>query len=98
MTSSGKTKILYGEVQQHLGGGRVRAVSLGGTLGLSRGMDVVDTGGPLTVGVGTETLGRVLNLFGDPIDDRGPIEAKTRRSIHQDPPQAHRADGPQRNV
>ncbi len=82
----GKKKILRGEVQQHLGGGRVRAVSLGSTLGLQRGMDVVDTGGPLAIGVGPETLGRVLNLFGDPIDDRGPIEAKTRRSIHHDPP------------
>ncbi len=82
----GKKKVLFGEVQQHLGGGRVRAISLGSTLGLRRGMDVVDTGGPMTIGVGTETLGRVLNLFGDPIDDRGPIEAKTRRSIHHDPP------------
>jgi len=82
----GKQKVLYGEVQQHLGGGRVRAISLGSTLGLRRGIDVVDTGGPLTIGVGTETLGRVLNLFGDPIDDRGPIEAKTKRSIHHDPP------------
>ncbi|MCU0914878.1 MAG: F0F1 ATP synthase subunit beta [Planctomycetes bacterium] len=82
----GKQKTLRGEVQQHLGGGRVRAVSLGGTLGLRRGMDVVDTGGPMTIAVGTETLGRVVNLFGDPIDDRGPIEAKAKRSIHQDPP------------
>ncbi len=82
----GKTKRLRGEVQQHLGGGRVRAVSLGATLGLRRDMDVVDTGGPLTVEVGTETLGRVINLFGEPIDDQGPVNAKTRRSIHQDPP------------
>jgi F-type H+-transporting ATPase subunit beta len=83
---AGKTKTLRGEVQQHLGGGRVRAVALGATLGLRRGLDVVDTGGPLAVGVGTETLGRVLNLFGEPIDERGPIEAKTKRSIHRDPP------------
>jgi len=83
---AGKNKKLRGEVQQHLGGGRVRAIALGSTLGLRRGMDVIDTGGPLTVEVGTETLGRVLNLFGEPIDDRGPIEAKTRRSIHREPP------------
>jgi F-type H+-transporting ATPase subunit beta len=82
----GKTKRLRGEVQQHLGGGRVRAIALGATLGMRRNLDVVDTGGPLTVEVGNETLGRVLNLFGEPIDDLGPINAKTRRSIHQDPP------------
>jgi F-type H+-transporting ATPase subunit beta len=82
----GKRKTLRGEVQQHLGGGRVRAIALGSTLGLRRGLEVVDTGGPLEVPVGKETLGRVLNVFGEPIDDRGPIDAKTRRSIHQDPP------------
>jgi len=83
---AGKAKTLRGEVQQHLGGGRVRAVALGSTLGLRRGLDIVDTGGPLMVGVGTETLGRVLNLFGEPIDDRGPIDAKARKSIHHEPP------------
>jgi F-type H+-transporting ATPase subunit beta len=83
---AGQTKTLIGEVQLHLGGGRARAVALGSTLGLRRGMEVVDTGGPLTVAVGTETLGRVLNLFGEPIDERGPLEAKTRKSIHHDPP------------
>jgi F-type H+-transporting ATPase subunit beta len=82
----GKTKKLFGEVQQHLGGGRVRAISLGATLGLRRGLEVVDTGGPLEVPVGKETLGRVLNVFGDPIDDRGPIDAKMKRSIHHEPP------------
>jgi F-type H+-transporting ATPase subunit beta len=83
---AGQSKTLRGEVQQHLGGGRVRAIALGATLGLRRGMDVADTGGPLLVAVGKETLGRVLNVFGEPIDGRGPIEAKTKRSIHQDPP------------
>jgi F-type H+/Na+-transporting ATPase subunit beta len=83
---AGATRTLRGEVQQHLGGGRVRAISMSSTLGLQRGMDVVDTGGPMTIAVGTETLGRVLNLFGDPIDDRGPIESRTRRSIHHEPP------------
>ena len=61
----GESKTLVGEVQQHLGGGRVRAVSLGSTLGLRRGLEVLDTGGPLTVPVGDETLDRVLNLFGE---------------------------------
>src|ERR1700756_1596239 len=58
---------LVGEVQQHLGGGKVRAVALGATDGLRRGMDCVDTGSSLTVPVGKETLGRVFNLLGDTI-------------------------------
>src|SRR6185312_15820569 len=77
---------LTGEVQQHLGGGRVRAVALGTTDGLARGMAVVDTGAAVTVPVGEETLGRVFNLLGQPIDKKGPIQAKAFRSIHQDPP------------
>ena len=56
---------LTGEVQQHLGGGKVRAVALGSTDGLRRGLDCVDTGGSVTVPVGKETLGRVFNLLGD---------------------------------
>src|SRR5882724_1456805 len=59
---------LTGEVQQHLGGSRVRAVALGSTDGLTRGMNVKDTGGPVSVPVGKETLGRVFNLVGEPID------------------------------
>ena len=82
---TGKT-VLCGEVQQHLGGGKVRAISLGSTLGLSLGMDVIDTGSPLTVPVGKETLGRVFNLFGEPIDKRGPVETKVRRPIHRPSP------------
>jgi F-type H+-transporting ATPase subunit beta len=81
----GKTK-LYGEIQQHLGGGRVRAISMSSTLGMRRGLEVIDTGSPLTMPVGKETLGRVLNLFGDPIDERGPMESKTRMPIHREPP------------
>src|SRR5260370_5088627 len=61
---------LTGEVQQHLGGNRVRCVALGSTDGLYRGMSVVDTGGSVQVPVGKETLGRVFNLLGDPIDGR----------------------------
>ncbi len=75
-----------GEVQQHLGGNRVRAVALGSTEGLYRGMTVTDTGKAVTVPVGLETLGRVFNLLGDPIDGRGPVNAKETRPIHREPP------------
>jgi F-type H+-transporting ATPase subunit beta len=78
---------LTGEVQQHLGGGRVRCVALGGTDGLVRGMECVDTGGPVKVPVGTATLGRVFNLLGEPIDNRGPVAAKEYWPIHRDPPE-----------
>ena len=77
---------LFGEVQLHLGGGKIRAIALGSTLGLRRGMDVIDTGGPLSVPVGTETLGRVFNLFGEPIDEMGPVNAKVKMPIHREPP------------
>src|SRR5437016_13234819 len=63
---------LTGEVQQHLGGNRVRCVALGSTEGLVRGMEAVDTGKPVQVPVGKETLGRVFNLLVEPIDGRGP--------------------------
>ncbi|MFO0804844.1 MAG: F0F1 ATP synthase subunit beta [Gemmataceae bacterium] len=77
---------LTGEVQQHLGGSRVRCVALGSTDGLVRGMDVVDTGAPVSVPVGLETLGRVFNLLGQPIDGGKAIDAKEVRSIHREPP------------
>jgi F-type H+/Na+-transporting ATPase subunit beta len=77
---------LTGEVQQHLGGNRVRCVALGSTDGLVRGMKAVDTGAPVSVPVGKETLGRVFNLLGDPIDGRGPVNVTERRSIHRAPP------------
>jgi F-type H+-transporting ATPase subunit beta len=77
---------LTGEVQQHLGGNRVRCVALGSTDGLVRGMPVVDTGSPVNVPVGRETLGRVFNLLGDPIDGRGPVSAPERWPIHREPP------------
>jgi F-type H+-transporting ATPase subunit beta len=77
---------LTGEVQQQLGGGRVRCVALGSTDGLIRGQDVVDTGAALSVPVGEGTLGRVFNLLGDPIDDRGPVTVKERWPIHRAAP------------
>ena len=75
-----------GEVQQHLGGGRVRCVALGSTDGMVRGMDVEDTGAPVSVPVGKETLGRVFNVLGDEIDGRGSCNATERWPIHRDPP------------
>ncbi len=78
---------LTGEVQQHLGGNRVRVIALGSTDGLARGMKVVDTGAAVTVPVGMETLGRVFNLLGEPIDKKGPVNAKAIRPIHQPPPE-----------
>jgi F-type H+-transporting ATPase subunit beta len=81
----GPTK-LFAEVQQHLGGGRIRAISLGGTPGLRRGMEVIDTGQPLMVPVGPETLGRVFNLLGEPIDEKGPVSTAQKKPIHREPP------------
>ena len=72
---NGKDFELIGEVQQHLGGGRIRAIALGSTLGLRRGMEVVDTGDALQVPVGKETLGRVFNVLGEPVDGRGAVKA-----------------------
>src|SRR5687768_7148091 len=86
-TDNGTTIRLTGEVASHLGGGKIRAVALGSTDGLRRGMDVADTGAPLAVPVGKETLGRVFNLLGEPIDNRGPIVAGGgHRPIHRQPP------------
>jgi F-type H+-transporting ATPase subunit beta len=78
---------LWCEVAQHLGGGRVRAIALGSTDGLTRGAEIVDTGSPVTVPVGEATLGRVFNLVGEPIDGLGPVQAETRRPIHHEPPE-----------
>jgi F-type H+-transporting ATPase subunit beta len=78
---------LVGEVQSHLGGGRVRAVALGSTDGLTRGMTCVDTGAPVSVPVGEGVLGRVFNLLGEPIDKAGPVNATKRSPIHKAPPE-----------
>jgi F-type H+-transporting ATPase subunit beta len=79
--------LLVCEVQQHLGDDRVRAVAMDTTDGLSRGLEVVDTGGPITVPVGKATLGRIFNLLGEPIDLGDDLPPDTeRRPIHQDAP------------
>ncbi len=77
---------LVGEVQQHLGGGEVRCVALGSTDGLKRGTVVTDLGGPVTVPTGEKVLGRVFNVLGEPIDERGPVDDAPRLPIHRDPP------------
>jgi F-type H+-transporting ATPase subunit beta len=78
---------LTGEVQQHLGGGRVRVVALASTDGLIRGQECIDTGAPIKVPVGQATLGRVFNLLGQPIDDRGPVHAEEHWPIHRQAPE-----------
>jgi F-type H+-transporting ATPase subunit beta len=74
------------EAEQHLGEDKVRCVSMHPTDGLSRGMKVIDLGGPIQVPVGEETLGRMLNVIGEPVDYLGPIDAKKKYPIHRPPP------------
>jgi len=78
---------LTGEVQQHLGGDRVRCVALGSTDGMVRGMECRDTGNPVMVPVGEATLGRVFNLIGEPVDGRGPVDAQEYWPIHRESPE-----------
>jgi F-type H+-transporting ATPase subunit beta len=78
---------LIAEVQQHLGDDRVRAVAMDSTDGLARGVDVVDLGGPITVPVGEQTLGRIWNVIGEPVDNKeAPADGVERWPIHRDPP------------
>src|SRR6186997_1848257 len=74
------------EVQQHLGESWVRSIAMSGTEGLKRGMPVVDTGGPISVPVGEGTLGRIFNVTGDPVDNRGPVSFTKRYPIHRKAP------------
>jgi F-type H+/Na+-transporting ATPase subunit beta len=82
----GEKMRLVSEVQQHLGGNRVRAVALSTTDGLSRGVKIMDTGAPIQVPVGEETIGRIFNLLGEPIDKRGPVDNKDTMPIHRKAP------------
>jgi F-type H+-transporting ATPase subunit beta len=75
------------EVEQHLGEGRVKCVAMQPTEGMVRGMKALDLGGPITVPVGKATLGRVMNVIGEPVDNLGPIEAETRYPIHRQAPE-----------
>ncbi len=91
-TSEGGQEIdLVAEVEQHIGRGRVRAVAMSSTDGITRGMEVVDTGECITVPVGEPVLGRILNVLGEPVDEAGPVTAKDggeveRWPIHREPP------------
>jgi F-type H+/Na+-transporting ATPase subunit beta len=75
------------EVAQHLGESTVRTVAMDTTEGLVRGQEVTDTGGPITVPVGDETLGRIINVIGEPVDQAGPLKTRDRRAIHQPAPE-----------
>ncbi|MCV6823687.1 MULTISPECIES: F0F1 ATP synthase subunit beta [Halocynthiibacter] len=82
--NNGKALVL--EVAQHLGENTVRTIAMDGTEGLVRGAEVVDRGEPISVPVGTGTLGRILNVTGDPVDEQGPVKTDTKRAIHQPAP------------
>jgi F-type H+/Na+-transporting ATPase subunit beta len=82
--NNGKRLVL--EVAQHLGENSVRTIAMDATEGLVRGAPVSDTGGPITVPVGDATLGRIMNVVGEPIDEKGPVNAKEHRGIHQPAP------------
>jgi F-type H+-transporting ATPase subunit beta len=83
--NQGKTLVL--EVAQHLGENTVRTIAMDATEGLVRGAEVVDTGGPIMMPVGPETLGRILNVVGEPVDERGPVITKMRSPIHRPAPE-----------
>jgi len=80
------SKKLTLEVQQHLGGGWVRAIAMSSTEGLKRGMSITNTAAPISVPVGDGVLGRVFNVTGDPVDERGPVNAEKRYPIHRKAP------------
>ncbi|MGN0918312.1 MAG: F0F1 ATP synthase subunit beta, partial [Oxalobacter sp.] len=74
------------EVQQQIGSGIVRTIVLGASDGLKRGMTVINTGAPISVPVGEATLGRIMNVLGEPVDEAGPIKTDVRQSIHRKAP------------
>jgi F-type H+-transporting ATPase subunit beta len=91
-TVNGNPTKLTLEVQQHLSDNWVRAIAMSGTEGLKRGMSVTSTGGPITVPVGEGTLGRVFNVTGDPVDNRGPVKFTKRYPIHRKAPELTEQD------
>merc|ERR1712179_15539 len=84
---SNRSPRLILEVAQHLGENTVRTIAMDGTEGLIRGQKVVDTGSPIRIPVGEETLGRIINVIGDPIDERGPVDTDKRQAIHAEAPE-----------
>ena len=83
-TNQGNRLVL--EVAQHLGEHSVRTIAMDSTEGLTRGQEVTDTGAPISVPVGDETLGRIINVIGDPVDEAGPLGTSNKRAIHQPAP------------
>ncbi|MEP2920782.1 F0F1 ATP synthase subunit beta [Sulfitobacter sp.] len=86
LTTQNQGKDLILEVAQHLGENTVRTIAMDGTEGLVRGQDVTDNGAPISVPVGNATLGRIMNVVGEPIDEKGPVAADEKRSIHAEAP------------
>ncbi|HEV2630960.1 MAG TPA: F0F1 ATP synthase subunit beta [Pseudolabrys sp.] len=84
-TTNGGNRLVL-EVAQHLGENTVRTIAMDSTEGLVRGQEVADTGAPISVPVGDETLGRIINVVGDPVDEAGPVPTTARRAIHQEAP------------
>src|SRR5512144_975762 len=84
-TKNGGNRLVL-EVAQHLGESTVRTVAMDISEGLVRGQEVTDTGQPIAVPVGDETLGRIINVVGDPVDEAGPVKTQSKRAIHQDAP------------
>ena len=87
LTTENNGKKLVLEVAQHLGEDTVRTIAMDATEGLVRGQAVADTGAPISVPVGDATLGRILNVVGEPVDEKGPVKAKEHRAIHQPAPE-----------
>src|ERR671931_659290 len=85
-TTNGGNRLVL-EVAQHLGESTVRTVAMDTSEGLVRGQEVTDTGAPISVPVGDETLGRIINVVGDPVDEAGPVKTKVKRAIHQPAPE-----------
>jgi F-type H+/Na+-transporting ATPase subunit beta len=85
-TKNGNNRLVL-EVAQHLGESTVRAIAMDTTEGLVRGQEVTDTNAPITVPVGEGTLGRIINVIGEPIDEAGPVKSDTRRPIHANAPE-----------
>jgi len=84
--SNGDERIIVAEVASHLGDNSIRAVAMVPTEGMRRGLEAEDTGAPISVPVGKEVLGRILNVLGEPVDNAGPVNAKVTSPIHRDPP------------
>src|SRR5262249_18744564 len=84
--TGGQTTKLTLEVQQHLGDNWVRTIAMSGTEGLKRDLEVIDSGGPISMPVGDAVMGRIFDVTGNPVDERGPVNTEKRYPIHRQPP------------